>query len=63
MTVTACDDNTPQKCDEANAVITIVRSDFPPVFLDTPYQVSVSEFRPVGSSVFRVEAEDKDLKV
>ena len=62
LNIKACDDNTPTKCDEAIAKIKIIRSDFPPVFLDTPYRVSVSEYRDVDSSIFRVMAEDKDKK-
>ena len=50
------------KCDEAIAKVKIIRSEFPPVFQDTPYRISVSEFREVGSSIFKVTAEDKDKK-
>ena len=38
------------------------RQESPPSFIDTPYQLDVSEFRPVGSSLFTVRAEDLDLQ-
>jgi len=62
LNIKACDDNTPMKCDEAIAKLRIIRSEFPPLFLNTPYRVSVSQFRKVGDSIFRVTAEDKDMK-
>ena len=54
LNVDACDNNVPQKCDTAIAHITVIRENFPPVFINVPYQVSISEFRPVGSSLFQV---------
>ena len=42
-----CDDNVPQKCDAAVAYIRVIREQFPPVFIDTPYNVDLSEFQQV----------------
>ena len=42
-----CDDNVPQKCDAATAYIRVIREQFPPVFIDTPYNVDLSEFQQV----------------
>ena len=42
-----CDDNIPQKCDAAVAYIRVIREQFPPVFIDTPYNVDLSEFQQV----------------
>jgi protocadherin Fat 4 len=61
LNIEACDDNVPQKCDTAVAYITIIRQHFPPVFQDTPYQVSISEFRESGKSIFKVLASDEDM--
>ena len=49
-----CDDNVPQKCDVATAYVTVQRSQSSPTFIDTPYRVSISEFRAVESSIFKV---------
>jgi hypothetical protein len=42
--------------------VSVSRQEFPPSFIDTPYQIAVSEFRAVGSSLFTVRAEDLDLQ-
>ena len=61
LNIEACDDNSPQKCDFATAFVTILRQQFPPTFIGTPYEVSISEFRQTGSSIFKVVAEDQDI--
>ncbi len=61
LNIQACDENRPQKCDAAVAYITIIRQHFPPVFQDAPYQVSISEYRGAGVSIFKVFAVDQDM--
>ncbi len=47
LNMQVCDDNVPQKCDAATAYIRVIREQFPPVFIDTPYNVDISEFQQV----------------
>lgn len=42
--------------------MTVIREEYPPTFIDTPYQISISEYRSTGSSLFSVRAEDLDLQ-
>lgn len=56
MNVNACDNNVPVKCDFAVAYVTINRQQSPPVFVDTPYAITISELQSVGSSIFTVRA-------
>lgn len=44
------------KCDFAVAYITVNRDQAPPVFMDTPYSITISELQSVGSSIFTVRA-------
>ena len=52
----ACDNNVPVKCDFAVAYVTIDRQQSPPVFIDTPYAITISELQSVSSSIFTVRA-------
>jgi hypothetical protein len=52
--VDACDDNSPQRCDSTVVYVTVIRENFPPQFLETPYSVAISQFRPVGDIIFKV---------
>ena len=63
MTVTVRDRASPQKSAQATVTINVNRDASPPRFRATPYSVSISENRPVFSSIFRVTAEDLDLRV
>ena len=63
MTVTVRDRASPQKSAQATVTINVNRDASPPRFRAVPYSVSVSENRPVFSSIFKVTAEDLDLRV
>ena len=63
MTVTVRDRASPQKSAQATLTVNVNRDDSPPVFRNTPYSVAISENRDVLSSIFRVTADDADLRV
>ena len=47
----------------ANIFINILRNNFPPQFINTPYSVNIQESHSGGSSVFQTTAVDQDTNV
>ncbi|XP_070182145.1 protocadherin Fat 1-like [Littorina saxatilis] len=62
MTVTVRDRATPQKSAQASVIVHVLRDDFPPVFMNTPYTTDISENTLAISSIFTVSADDPDLR-
>lgn len=54
LNIRACDNNTPQKCDQATGQVRMIRQHFPPVFVEQPYSTTLTELRDAGASIFRV---------
>ena len=52
------------QCDSANIFITVIREQFPPVFVSdgSEYIVKISELLPPGSNILTVSAMDQDLE-
>ena len=48
---------------EARVQITVTRNQNDPVFINDPYEVTISESRAVGSSIYAVTATDPDTQV
>ncbi|KAH3873287.1 hypothetical protein DPMN_036519 [Dreissena polymorpha] len=63
MTITANDNGNPARTSFVEAFITVIRDQFPPVFINLPYGVTLSEYTSVGSFVFDTNATDSDLVV
>jgi len=62
----AYDLGTPNSLDTsrlADIFITVIRNNYPPVFLNTPYSTTIQETHPALSSVFRTSATDQDTQV
>ncbi|XP_070182189.1 protocadherin Fat 4-like [Littorina saxatilis] len=62
MTVIVRDRATPQKSAQASVIVHVLRDDFPPVFMNTPYTTDISENTLAISSIFTVSADDPDLR-
>ena len=60
LTVVAKDQAEPPQEVRATVVITVIRNPNGPKFYQNFYNVTVSEYRPVRSSVITVAASDKD---
>ena len=63
MRIVANDNSNPVKTRSVDAFITVIRDQFPPEFLSTPYNVQIDEYTAIGSFVFDVNATDRDLVV
>lgn len=59
----ASDQRIPERTATAEVRINIIRDRFPPIFFNEPYGTSVSENTVNGTSVYRVTANDQDLRV
>lgn len=60
MTVQASDNRLQPRLTNATVIINVVRGQ-PPFFLNTPYSTAVNERVAIGTSVYRVSAQDNDL--
>ncbi len=60
--VSASDQSNPERTGMTMVIVDVIRDDYPPNFVRTPYDTVVIETSPVGSSVFTVSAEDPDLR-
>lgn len=63
MTVTVRDRATPQRTAQASVIVNVLRDNSPPIFRNTPYATDISENRLATTSIFRVSADDADLRV
>ena len=63
--VTAVDEGIPQRTStiEATVRINVIRNENDPVFVDTPYAVSIPESQAIGSTIFTVTVFDADTTV
>ncbi|XP_062611587.1 cadherin EGF LAG seven-pass G-type receptor 2-like, partial [Saccostrea cucullata] len=62
FTVQASDQRTPEKTATANVVVNVIKDQFSPEFIRTPYNVQTTENTPDGTIIFNTEAIDRDLK-
>ncbi|XP_062579030.1 protocadherin Fat 3-like [Saccostrea cucullata] len=62
FTVQASDQRTPEKTTTANVVVNVIKDQFSPEFIRTPYNVQTTENTPDGTIIFNTEAIDRDLK-
>lgn len=63
FTVKVSDQRSPEKTDTATVTVTILRNQFSPQFLFTPYNVNIDENASRDYTVFsNVKAEDKDIQ-
>ena len=62
ISVRASDQRVPERVDDSVVVIDILRDQFPPIFNDEPYIVSVTDNQPLNVSIFQVNAFDQDLR-
>ncbi|KAL5018741.1 hypothetical protein ScPMuIL_004463 [Solemya velum] len=60
LRVKAYDSVYPEDVATATVAITVIRNEFPPFFLQTPYNVNISEDTAIGVSIIRVNATDND---
>lgn len=63
MSILASDNSNPERFTPVDALITVIRDQFPPIFIQQPYQTTLNEYSQSGSSVYRVTATDQDLVV
>lgn len=61
--VVASDQSQPARSATATVIVNVLRSNFPPVFVNTPYSTGASIGIAVGTSIYRVTATDSDLLV
>ena len=61
MGIVANDNSNPGKSAFVEAFITVIRDQFPPNFVQLPYRRTLDERTSIGSSVYTVSAEDRDL--
>ncbi|KAK3089813.1 hypothetical protein FSP39_006721 [Pinctada imbricata] len=59
--VVASDQSQPARSATATVIVNVLRSNFPPVFVNTPYSTGASIGTAVGTSIYRVTASDADL--
>ena len=63
MSIVANDNSNPSRTGFVEAFITVIRDQFPPFFINTPYSVTISEYTNIESSIYNVNATDNDLVV
>lgn len=63
MSIVANDNSNPARTGFVEAFITVIRDQFPPFFINTPYAVTIDEYTGIGASIFNVNATDNDLVV
>jgi len=56
----ACDNGLPQRCANSTGTITITRNQFPPIFVNEPYQRTIQETFLLSDTVLTVTARDND---
>lgn len=61
--VLARDQSSPERTATATVIVNIRRSNFPPVFVNTPYFTGVNVGSAIGSTIYTVTATDGDLLV
>lgn len=54
---------TQERIDTSTVVVNVQRDQFPPVFQNTPYGVSITDSQALNSSIYTVSAVDSDLRV
>ncbi|RUS85645.1 hypothetical protein EGW08_006591, partial [Elysia chlorotica] len=62
FSVQASDQGNPERTATSNVVITVLRDNAPPFFVNTPYSAGVLETAAIGSNFYRVEARDAELR-
>ncbi|GFN78435.1 protocadherin fat 4, partial [Plakobranchus ocellatus] len=62
FSVQATDQGNPERTATSNVVVTVVRDNAPPFFINTPYSAGVLETAAIGSNFYRVEARDAELR-
>lgn len=62
MTFTVTDNGIPARSSNTPAIVSIqiLRNQFDPFFINTPYITTIQETTPIGTSVLRVTASDQD---
>ncbi|KAL5018733.1 hypothetical protein ScPMuIL_004455 [Solemya velum] len=60
--VRVSDQSSPERTDLATVIVTVVRSQFPPVFQTVPYFVNIPVTQRVDTSFYQVNAIDPDLQ-
>lgn len=63
MSIVANDNSNPARTGFVEAFITVIRDQFPPFFINTPYSVTINEYTNIDTSIFNVNATDNDLVV
>ena len=61
--MTATDSGRPARTTDILCFVFVSRDEFAPIFLNTPYAVTITELASNNSAIFTVEAEDRDLVV
>lgn len=54
---------TQERIDTSTVVVNVQRDQFPPVFQNTPYGVSITDSQALNSTIYTVSAVDSDLRV
>ncbi|XP_035826838.1 protocadherin Fat 4-like [Aplysia californica] len=62
FTVTATDSGRPSRSTEVSCIVNVQRDQFPPQFINTPYQLTITELSANNSIVYTVTAVDQDLQ-
>ena len=63
MSIVASDQGNPERTTPVLAIITVLRDQQPPFFINLPYSAVINELVAVGSEVRTVTARDNDLVV
>ncbi|XP_035826841.1 protocadherin Fat 4, partial [Aplysia californica] len=62
FSVEASDQSNPERTATSNVIVTVVRDESPPFFINTPYSASTLETAALGTTFYRVTASDADLR-
>lgn len=54
---------TQERIDTSTVVVNVQRDQFPPVFQNTPYGVSITDSQALNTTIYTVSAVDADLRV
>lgn len=54
---------TQERIDTSTVVVNVQRDQFPPVFQNTPYGVSITDSQALNTTIYTVSAVDSDLRV
>ncbi|XP_076458561.1 protocadherin Fat 4-like [Babylonia areolata] len=62
LSIRATDQRVPERTDDTTVQVTVSRNQFPPVFTDEPYRVTIPETTSINATIFTVSATDQDLR-